>query len=207
MDRESALSEWVAAATEGDVDAWHEIVNRYAPLLLGVLRRYRLDRLSAEDVAQTVWLRMVEHLGDLREPRALPMWICTTARRECLRHLAEARRSIPRNPLEESWHGEFVEESDPVEDVDRAQRHEALLTAMAELPDRQRQLLALLTCDPPPPYTEIAERLGMAVGSIGPTRARALDRLRSSDALRALAIEQEPSVVRQGCAGGGERCE
>lgn len=207
MDRESVLSEWVAAASEGDVEAWNEIVARYAPLLLGVLRRFRLDRLSAEDVAQTVWLRLVEHLGDLREPRALPMWICTTARRECLRQIAESRRSIPRNPLEESWHGELVEEQDPIKDVEQAQRREALLMAMAELPDRQRQLLVLLTRDPPPPYTEISERLGMPVGSIGPTRARALDRLRASEALRALAAGPEQTRRRQGCATGGDRDE
>jgi RNA polymerase sigma factor (sigma-70 family) len=208
MERESGLSELVAAATEGNVEAWYQIVNRYSPLLLGVLRRYRVDRAVAEDVAQTVWLRLVEHLGDLREPRALPMWICPTARRECLRHLTDSRRAVPRNPLEDSWHGELVEEDDPVEDLDRAERREALLSAMAELPDKQRRLLVLLTRDPPLPYTEIAERLGMAVGSIGPTRARALDRLRASGPLQALrAPADDRPVPRQACAGKGEHGE
>ena len=188
---ESALDEWVAAAARGDVRAWQELVDRYSPLLLGVLRRYRLERAEAEDVAQTVWLRLVEHLGELREPRALPMWICTTAGRECLRQLAVARRAVPRDPLDDAWQTSLVE-PDPVDDVERAQRREALLSALGELPEKQRRLLVLLATDPPPSYSEISQRLGIAVGSIGPTRARALERLRACAPVRALLDEAVP---------------
>ena len=82
---------------------------------------------------------------------------------------------------------------DPDERLLRAERHEALLTAFAELSDSQRQLLLLLLEDPPPSYAEVSDRLGIPIGGIGPTRARALDRLRRSAALAALQDERQPS--------------
>ena len=174
----------VDRAAAGDEQAWQEIVERYAPLLASVIRRFQLTRPEAQDVGQIVWLRLVEHLGNLREPRALPMWIITTAKRESLRCLSDRRRAVPHDPLDPSWQSSPTEDAEPATGLLNAERHEALLAGLAELPARQRELLLLLVADPPLSYAEISQRTGIPVGSIGPTRGRALDRLRQTYALR-----------------------
>jgi RNA polymerase sigma factor (sigma-70 family) len=182
---EDPVSELVAAALRGDHASWHRLVDRYTPLLLSVIRRHRLQGDDAEDVAQTVWLRLVEKLGSIREPEALPGWILTTARNECL-HLIKARKVVFPTDLEDrGWpdgSGPAAVDSDLLE----AERHEALLAALAELPERQRALLLLLIEDPPLSYEEISSRLDVPVGSIGPTRARALAKIRAYGPVRAL---------------------
>src|SRR3954453_8337807 len=86
------MSELVAAAAAGDESAWHRIVDTYLPLVRHITRRYRLSDREAEDVSQTTWLRLVEKIDSIREPRALPGWIATTTRNESLRVL-RARRN------------------------------------------------------------------------------------------------------------------
>jgi len=174
----------VDAAVSGDELAWRELVDRYTPLLTGVLHRLGLAAVETQDVAQTVWLRLVEHLGSLREPRALPMWLITTAKREALRYVSDRQRSVPYDPLDLSWLPPSDDGAEPDADLLRAERHEALLAGLAELPARQRELLLLLVVDPPLSYAQISERAGIPPGSIGPTRVRALDRLRGTFAVR-----------------------
>jgi RNA polymerase sigma factor (sigma-70 family) len=174
----------VAAAVAGDSAAWNALVDRYTPLVLSVVRRHRLGS-DADDVVQTVWLRLVENLGNVREPAALPGWIMTTARNECLHVLRRNKQVTPADLGEEGWPEGSGE---PAVDTDllATERHQTLLLALAELPERQRSLLLLLIEDPPLPYEEISRRLGLPVGSIGPTRARALARVRSFHAVQAL---------------------
>src|SRR5437773_8389728 len=131
----------VDRAAAGDEQAWQEIVERYAPLLASVTRRFRLTTAEAQDVGQIVWLRLVEHLGNLREPRALPMWIITTAKRESLRCVSDRRRTVSHDPLDPSWQSPPAGDAEPVAGLLRAERHEALLAGLAELPERQRELL------------------------------------------------------------------
>lgn len=178
------LPELVAAAACGRADAWVLLVRRFAPLVQAVCRQCGLPRHDAEDVAQTVWLRLVEHLGRVREPRALPGWIRVTTRHEALRQAGRSRRT---GPVDALLVGELVAGQGDPPDVEllAAERHAALLEAMAELPENQRRLLELLTVDPPLSYADIAARLGIAVGSIGPTRSRALQRLRRNPVLDA----------------------
>lgn len=197
-DDESDVTTLVAAAAEGNETAWNEIVDRYTPLLVRVILRYRLTQGELEDVAQTVWLRLVEHLDELREPRALPMWIITTAKREALRFAAQMSRVQPRDPQDAAWSSRLVTEDDPDVELLRAERHAALLEGFATLSSRQRELLILLAQDPPIPYLEISRRTGIPVGSIGPTRARALERLRETPSVQALAatVGPEPSGRR-----------
>src|SRR3984885_1730711 len=83
----------VAHAVQGDPVAWNEIVERYAPLVWSICGRFQLSGRDREDVAQNVWLLLVEQLAKLREPAALPGWLATTTRRECLRVAAAASRS------------------------------------------------------------------------------------------------------------------
>jgi RNA polymerase sigma factor (sigma-70 family) len=185
-DDEPTVTTLVAAALEGDEVAWSQLVDRYTPLMVSVLRRYGLSQADVEDVSQIVLLRLVEHLGELREPRALPSWLLVTTRNECIRLLRSRRRVVPVAATDDRAAVDRNAE-EPDERLMRAELSQAVLEALAELSERDRTLLLLLSADPPLPYKEIARRLGMPVGSIGPTRARALDKLRSSSALAGLS--------------------
>jgi RNA polymerase sigma factor (sigma-70 family) len=195
-DDDRPVPELVREALAGRADAWDRLVERYSPLVVHLVRRFGLQGADAQDVVQTVWLRLVEHLGDIREPDALPGWISTTVRNECLRHVRAGRRVQPLDTAPVDGLGrpgaEPVDGSVPVDErvVDAmadAGRHEALLRALAELPDTQRRLLLLLLTDPPLTYAEISGRLGISMGSIGPLRARAVERMRRHPAVAAWA--------------------
>jgi RNA polymerase sigma factor (sigma-70 family) len=184
----------VIRATAGDQVAWDEIVERYAPLVYGICTRYRLSRHDIEDVGQTVWLLLVEHLDKLREPAALPGWLATTTARECLRVVAAANKTeLRRNERDEStW---FVDDKAIDEEILMAERNAGLRTGFAELPARCQQLLSMLISDPPSSYASIHDALGIPVGSIGPQRARCLDRLRRSNAFLALGENETAGKV------------
>jgi RNA polymerase sigma factor (sigma-70 family) len=199
VEAEPNVTDLVHAAVLGDESAWGSLVERYTPLLMSVLRGYRLRDDDLRDVAQTVWLRLVEHLGNLREPRALPMWIITTAKNESVRVLKAGARTQPFSAVFEDELPEQPDSGEVDRDLLRDERRRALLEAFAELPTRDRDLLALLVADPPIAYAEISARLGMPVGSIGPTRARVLAKLRATPALAAL----DPDAVVNGSAGPG----
>lgn len=173
----------VRRAAEGDEAAWNEIVDRYAGLLWSVVRGFRLGDAQAADAVQTTWLRLLEHLPAVREPERLGGWLRTTARRVCLEVLREARREEPADLSEE--HARFgcpatADADGPEGCALRRDREAAVRRAVLTLPERQQRLLALLVADPQPSYEEIGTRLGMPVGSIGPTRARILARLRGA---------------------------
>lgn len=186
MDASHSLTDLVSAAKEGDQDAWDAIVDRFVPLVEAVVRRHRLPEADGDDVSQTVWLRLVEHLDALREPAALPGWIRTTTRHECLRVLAARGRTRPADPQEDRVLDAPVDDV-AGDDLVAAERRRLLREALAELPAARRDLLLLLLADPPVAYAEISARLGIPVGSIGPTRARALEQLRRTRALQGLA--------------------
>ena len=180
------VTDLVTRARNGEKQAWDALVERYAPLIWSICRRYRLDGADAEDVGQVVWLKLVDHLDQLRDPAALPGWLATTARHECSRVLRVAGRP----PV-----GEQVLDTENIPDTHTvtaeqellaAEQHAALREAFTRLHPGCQQLLALLTADPPLPYAEISARLGLPVGSIGPSRSRCLDRLRRDPAIAAL---------------------
>jgi RNA polymerase sigma factor (sigma-70 family) len=175
----------VAAARDGDVEAWNRLVDRYAPLVWSVCKTYRLSRSDAEDVGQNVWLRLVEQLPRIRVPAAVAGWIMTTTRRECLRVLRVAQRVEPADLV-----AERADDAETGHDIDEAliayERRAALRAAFAQLSPRCQHMLSLLMQDPPVPYGVISVRLGMPQGSVGPIRARCLDRLRHCPALAAL---------------------
>jgi RNA polymerase sigma factor (sigma-70 family) len=180
------VADLVTRARDGDKQAWDAIVERYAPLIWSICRRYRVRGADADDVAQSVWLHLVERLDRIRNPEALPGWLATTTRRECLRVPRAAR--VPRD-------AGYVLDAETVPDpragtVDQHlledERHAALREAFAQLPPASQQLIGMLIADPPVPYAEISARLGIPVGSIGPMRSRCLDKLRRYPAIAAL---------------------
>jgi RNA polymerase sigma factor (sigma-70 family) len=173
----------VAAARSGDSRAWEELHAGFTPVLRAVARRHRLDAVDVEDVVQSTWARCHEHLHRLRDPRALPGWLVTTCRNEALRTIRGRSRLVPVPHEALAWPAGSASNPsaapDPLEAVLEAEQLTALRTAVAALPQRQRLLLtALLRGDGEQGYRELAASLGMPLGSIGPTRGRALDRLR-----------------------------
>lgn len=171
----------VERARARDQAAWNQIVERYAALVWSICHRYRLTEADAHDVGGSVWLRLVERLGTLRDPAALPGWIATTTQRECLQLLKAKKRQVPVDEL-------VVDEAGPASDewLLVEEKRIALRVAFAELPAQCRQLLSMLFGDPPMPYSQIGATLGTAIGSIGPSRSRCLDKLRNSPTIVAL---------------------
>jgi RNA polymerase sigma factor (sigma-70 family) len=157
-------------------------------MLRAIAREHRLCEADAADVAQTAWLRLAENLNRLENPSRVGAWLATTARRECLRTLRSATRELPVAEAPEPRHDDLPSAA---ADLLRAERDTALWSAFRKLPARDQALLRMLVADPRPSYEEIGAALGMPVGSIGPTRGRALERLRAelnrSDDLEALA--------------------
>lgn len=186
----------VARASDGDREAWNEIVDRYAPLVWSICARYRLTSQDVEDIGQTVWLRLVEQIGHLREPAALPGWLATTTQRECLRVIRDASRRDRFGPSAD----ELDAPGEPFaieQEIITAERDAAVRAAFAELPRRCRQLLSMLISDPPHSYHEISTLLEMPVGSIGPQRLRCLRRLRQSSSL-ADYLDNGPEATTSG---------
>jgi len=191
----------VTRARNDDQEAWDALVERYAPLIWGICRRHRLGAADAEDVSQSVWLHLADQLDRIREPAALPGWLATTTRRECLRVLAAARaHQAARHVIdpqaiadERAWTAGH--------ELLAAERHAALREAFRDLPPCGQRLLLLLIQDPPAPYAEISARLGIPIGSIGPTRRRCLDKLRRHPSIAALIdIDSEAAGDSRGRA-------
>lgn len=186
MPDQDPVAGLVSRAAAGDDRAWGEIVERYAPLLWSICRQYRLSRQDTDDVAQGVWLRLLEHLPTLHTPAALPGWLATTTRRECLHLQRRARgREVHERPLIVAAIADPAA-GEPDDQLVRAERHDAMRAAFGQLSQRCQELLGLLMRDPPPPYSWISEQLGIPVGSIGPNRARCLDALRRAPAVASL---------------------
>ncbi|WP_336206595.1 RNA polymerase sigma factor [Nonomuraea sp. LPB2021202275-12-8] len=189
----------VVRARGGDKDAWDEIVERYASLVWSICKAFRLSRADADDVGQSVWLSLVEQLPRLREPAALPGWLATATRRECLRwaHRAERQQRLSLQVDADV----LVDAGAPALDQELidTERNAALIAGFRQLDERCQELLSMLMRQPPVPYTDISAKLSMAVGAIGPTRARCLAKLRRSPAVAAL-IRSERETQE-----GGER--
>jgi RNA polymerase sigma factor (sigma-70 family) len=196
----SEVSRLVRASASGSETAWNELVRRYSPLVMAVTRTYQLTADDAKDVSQTVWLRLVENLANLREPDALPGWLATTTQRECIRQLRQGRRVMPVDPHTDGAL-QLCETVDPDTDILRAELHQALRDGLADLPERDQALLKLRAADPPKSYEEISQILGMPIGSIGPTLRRSLDRLRETSAMRAYLATPTTDEGK----GGGQR--
>ncbi|MGZ6559011.1 MAG: RNA polymerase sigma factor [Solirubrobacteraceae bacterium] len=169
------VARFVARAAAGDRTGWDALVGEFGGLIRAIARAHGLRDGHAGDVAQATWLKLLEHLDDVREPGRVGAWLATTARRECLRVLRDGTRH---RPLEVEA---FEDRSPdvPGEELLVAERDRGLWNAFTRLrPSDQALLDMLLVADPRPSYEEISAALDLPIGSIGPTRARALERLR-----------------------------
>jgi len=188
----------VAEAGAGNEAAWQAIVDRYSSLVWSICRGFRLSDADAADVSQTVWLRTVERLATLREPAALPGWLATTTRRECMR--------VCSTGIRRAWSLDDMA-TEPAADEETtaldaallaAERRAMLREAFTQIPEHCQRLLALLVEPEPRPYAEISARLSMPMGSIGPTRSRCLEKLRSCPAVVLwVAAQQDSAIVEE----------
>lgn len=171
------LLERVGAGTRDAArqEAARELVNRYSPMLLAVTRRAGLSEERAHDVVQTTWLRLFESPESIREPEHLGGWLKTVATREAWRMSGEDRREIAYGDLLPAL---AALGPGPEERLVQAEEVTWLRQAIGRLPGRQRQVMCALTLEPALTYQEIARCVGIPIGSIGPTRARAVDQLR-----------------------------
>lgn len=174
----------VDGVRDGDAAAWDELVARYAPLVWSICLRFHFNEVDAHDVGQTVWLRLIEYLPRLRDPAALPGWIAITTRNECLRLVRLEKRDQDATQLSATNLLSTPETVD--ERLLIAERNAALRTAFGQLAAPCQRLLNALLVDPPRSYASIADELGMPTGSVGPRRARCLEKLRRSPALAPL---------------------
>ncbi len=162
---------------EGDAEAWQRLIRRYEDLIYSIARLHGLDADDAADVFQTVSLALWKGLSELRSEKALTRWIQVTTRRQSDRALSRKRRSLQAN--EESLLRLPDENPEILERVVQAEEQHHVRKCVEKLPAQCAQLItALYLEDPPWTYDEIADRLGVPRGSIGPTRSRCLDKLR-----------------------------
>jgi len=187
MRDDSSVTSLVTHAQDGDQQAWDALVSRYAPLIWSICRRHQLGDADAHDVSQNVWLHLVDQLGNLRDPAALPGWLATTAARECIKALRAARRLHGAGHVLEADNIPDYQSGIVEQELLLAERHAALREAFIHLPQGCQQLLTLLIKDPPMPYLQISAAVGIPVGSIGPSRSRCLQKLRRHPAIAALA--------------------
>jgi RNA polymerase sigma factor (sigma-70 family) len=153
----------------GDQAAWKDLIVRYQRLVYSTAHVFCSNPEDVSDVFQQVWLELYQQLKDLRNIEALPAWLITVTRR---RSYAVLRARYGSEPLEEDI-------PDISEQLTRVEREHSLERALDQLPDRCRRLIDLLYFDASEPsYVQISQTMGMPEASIGPTRARCLEKLR-----------------------------
>jgi RNA polymerase sigma factor (sigma-70 family) len=174
MEQTNTHGELLIRARRGDREAWDTLVERMSPCIWSITRSFRLDHATAKDVAQTVWMRLIENCDRITDPDRLPGWIATTCRREAMEAIRKQRRAIPSEFSMDVEDSVCSVEQVELDDED----HREVMAAFASLDQSDQELLRLLTIEPALSYQEISEITGRPVGSLGPTRARALERLR-----------------------------
>ena len=168
---------WVRQAATGDLQAWNRLVSQYSRLIWSITVSFKLAESDAADVVQTTWMRLIEHIDRIEQPARIGAWLASTARNECLRHVAARKRIVL---VDEDVEFDGVDQHGPEVDEGLLARERArdVREAMSHLPAQWQQLMELLMSDPPVSYAEISDQLGLPIGSIGPTRGRCLAKLR-----------------------------
>lgn len=175
-------SKLIGACIDGDADAWSELLDRYSGLVYSVALQVGLRQDDASDVVQNVSMIVLDRLGDLRSTDRIASWLITVTRREALRVLRRNQcRSgqMPAGDITEAGAGVDGEPEDMAARLVALQDQQCVREALTRLPPRCREMIEMLfISDPPASYAEVAAELGMSVGSVGPIRARCLERLR-----------------------------
>jgi RNA polymerase sigma factor (sigma-70 family) len=182
--REQDLVALVQAARDGDAAAWQVLVARFDATLRQIARSYRLAPADVDDAVQAAWLQLLTTIDRIREPAAIGGWLTTVTRRNALRS-----RRVPARELlsDDPQLGDRHDVDGPEETLLAAEREAVLAAAIGALPERPRSLMTALLSEPELDYRQVGEKLSMPVGSIGPSRTRALARLARDTQLRAVA--------------------
>lgn len=174
-DGDGALLLAALGSGPGRRDAWDALVERHTGRLFAVARALGMDRVTAADVVQTAWLRLLERGDQVRDADQVGAWLAMVVRNEA-RRLHTRQRMVPTDRQWDSVPDRHL--AAPEEAMVRDERASALRLAFSRLGSECSQLLRLLTSDPPLSYAEVAAAVGRPVGSLGPTRQRCLDQLR-----------------------------
>ena len=174
---EPDIAELVRGAGRGEQLCWDQLVERFSGLVWHIARAHRLSSSDAADVAQTVWLRLVESLPQLRDPAAVGGWLATTTRNESVRVIRRSGRELADDSVAlAEAHTDDAQSPEAL--VELGEDRRLVRQALDRLSLRCRTLLRALAYAPEHSYAEISAALGMPIGSIGPTRGRCLDHLR-----------------------------
>jgi RNA polymerase sigma factor (sigma-70 family) len=174
----------VKEAATGNETAWNALVTRFSGMVASIARSYRLGRTDSEDVIQTVWLRLVEGIGTIRDPERVGAWLAAVTRHESLRMLRRAGRE---SPVADTGIDETPSDDRETDDgILAAERRTAVWEALDRLPARAQAVMRCLLAEPTPGYDDVAADLGIPVNSISPTRHRAVRALRHSPVLAAI---------------------
>lgn len=173
-EAEGTDEQLIAHSLSGDERAWSELVERYARLVYSIPARHGMPTEDCDEIFQNVWTIAVSHLSSVRDHRSVPAWLITTTQRECWRYLRRQGREA---------HGAGIATGEDsslgtLEELELLERRQELREAFAKLDAPCRDLLeAMFRPQGTPAYDELAERLSMPRGSIGPRRARCLEKL------------------------------
>ena len=174
-------SELVKACREGDDSAWEAIVHKYQKLLFSIPRRAGLGMDLASDVLQDVFITLFKKLDSLEKPEFLRAWLITTTKHKTIHLIKRETRGKPVSLSDENSEYVFdVPDKLPLADekMIRLERQNQIENALTQIEERCRRLLIMLYLEEETvPYTEVAEQIGIPLGSIGPTRARCLEKL------------------------------
>jgi RNA polymerase sigma factor (sigma-70 family) len=175
-------SQLVLACRRGDQLAWERLIRRYQRLIYAIPLRAGLDEDQAAEIFQEVFTTFFQKLNDIEEPEKLQAWLVTTARRKTWRTIVKSQRQTRPEAEAVDWANEAATVRDetplPDERLLMLEEQHLIRTALSSLDERCQTLLRMLFYrSQPPAYTEIAAELDIPEGSVGPTRARCLDKL------------------------------
>jgi RNA polymerase sigma factor (sigma-70 family) len=198
-DEPTDLALLTERAAHGDQAAWDEIVTAHTPMLWSLARSLRLSEADAADVVQLTWVRLLEHLPHIGEPRRLAGWLATTVRREALRVQRMRDTVVPSG--DPSVFEDLPDTGEPASDaVIRAERDTDVWRAFNQLSPRCQKVLQLLMADADASYASLGSAIGIPVGSIGPTRSRCLSQLRRLLTDRSIDDAELQTRLRAGVA-------
>lgn len=173
----ASTAELACACRAGDTDAWDQLLDRYQQLVFAVASREGLSSEDAADVTQTTFEALLGQLDRIRDDSQIPSWLMTVARRQAWRVRDDRVRQAP-VPDDSPVMTRAQVAVDPIADFNTMIW---VYQGLAQLDAACRALLSALYFEPSSPsYAEVASRFGRPVGSIGPTRARCLERLRKT---------------------------
>lgn len=186
------LGALVEAAVADDPRAWDLLVKEFTPMIRGIARRHRLGSFDQDEVVQRTFLALVRNIGRMRDPLSVGAWIATTARRACLSVIRDGGREVPTADVCEL----DVLDGAPDDRLLEDERRAAVRSATTSMPAHQRELVAALSIEPSLSHRQVSERLGIPIGSIGPTRQRCLERMRKDPRVSMLLDEHVPATHR-----------